>query len=134
MSCSDAEKSKVQRSLEQIFNELNRLGYDLIDYTNSFSEVYDTDIWHGCDYKQVKKESSDEPIQKIIDGFKELGGTSIDLLSPYGDLDFEAETKSNEEDDIIERYLILAGKGRKEASPSRTPEELIARYKKLNRG
>jgi hypothetical protein len=136
MSCSSTPESKVKESLEKIYNELNNLGYDLIDYTNSFSEIYENDIRQELESRPIGKMSfPSEAIQKIIEGFKELGGTSIDLLSPYGDIDFESESRTsnlNDGRDIIARYNKVAMN--KAIPDPRTPQELIARYEKLNRG
>lgn len=137
MSCSRTAEPKVKKSLEQIYNELNRLGYDLIDYTNSLSDMSETDIWNNAGHSAASNNIEPLPdIQKIIDGFKQLEGLPVDLLSPYGDIDFDFENRKTRQEcagNIIKRYNKAGGMVKETPYPS-TPQELIARYQKLKRG
>lgn len=109
--------ANVQTSLETIYTELNQMGYDLIDYTHALGEAYnpDIDVWETRPFSQaVKSVKQDLPtdMQQIIEGFKRLGGLSIDLISPYGDIDFAFTGTGNEPQstqEIINRYNKLTG-------------------------
>lgn len=134
---SSVKTQTVQESLE-IYNELNRLGYDLIDYSNSLGDICDSqvDVWGTKQINQAIR-SVDQPllaVQNIIEGFKRLGGMSIDLLSPYGDIDFDfgdTPTEPNKTNDLLERYKnIIGGVDEKPPYPS-TTQELLDRYQKL---
>ncbi|HEX3012525.1 MAG TPA: hypothetical protein VHQ70_10970 [Syntrophomonadaceae bacterium] len=140
MNSSDkAGPKNLQESLETMYSELNHLGYDLIDYSNSLGEVCSTevDLWGKKNTRQaIAGVNQTLPaIEKIIEGFRLLGGLSIDLVSPYSEIDFEDITpKSEKSDNIIQRYRKLTGEMNSKVSDPQNTKELLERYRKLNRG